>query len=117
MKKEERVASYTHMSPKILLVALNYHYESGENLDFYQKFDLECLLEALEISEIDCSEIISGGRINSQIKGPFRLDNHPDYGFGIHISWELKQGISKFRSGKHWRIIGDVKECKGPSSD
>ena len=49
MKKEERVASYTHMSPKILLLALNYHYESGENLDFYQKFDLECLLEALEI--------------------------------------------------------------------
>ena len=105
------------MSPKILLLALNYHYESGENLDFYQKFDLECLLEALEISEIDCSEIISGGRINSQINGPFRLDNHPDYGFGIHISCELKQGISKFRSGKHWRIIGDVTECKGPSSD
>ena len=107
MKKEERVTSYTNMSPQILLLALNYHCESRENLDFYQEFDRDCLLKALEISEIDCSEIISEGKINSQINGPFRLDNDPDYGFGIYISWELKQGISKFRSGKHWKIVGD----------
>jgi len=106
MEKEEKIDAYLSMSPKILLLALNHHYESGEILDSYQKFDLECLIQAIKRSSIDASQLFTEAEEQRKLNGPFRLDNHPDHGFGIHIFWKLKLGISKFQNGLHWRIIG-----------
>ena len=111
--KRKRIEAYLVLPPKIIILSLNHHSQTLDSFDEYQRFDFECLIEALKISKIDCSDIFDEEGNNLQLNGPFRLDNHPDHGFGIHISWELKQGISKFRSGKHWKIIGDARECNG----
>jgi len=103
---EIRVNSYLNLSPRIIILCLNHHYESREMLDDYQKFDFDCLIEAIKRSPIDDSQVFIEKNNKLLLNGPFRLDNHPEYGFGIHISWELKQGISKFQTGNHWRIIG-----------
>ena len=103
---EKRIEAYLAMSPYMVIMALNHHHESGDILDTYQKFDFECLIEALERSKIDCSEVFIKEDNLFGLNGPFRLDNHPGHGFGIHISWELKLGISKFQAGNHWKIIG-----------
>lgn len=103
---EIRVKSYLNLSPRMIILCLNHHYESGEILDDYQKFDFNCLIEAIKRSPIDDSQVFIQKDDILHLNGPFRLDNHPDHGFGIHISWELKQAISKFQTGNHWRIIG-----------
>ena len=105
ISREKRIDAYLAMSPKIVIIALNHHHESGDILDTYQKFDFKCLIEALERSNIDCSEVFIKEDNLFELNGPFRLDNHPDHRFGIHISWELKLGISKFQAGNHWKII------------
>ena len=106
MKKDERIEAYLAMSPCISLLALNHHYDAGEILDNYQKFDLDCLIEAIQRSPIEASQLFTEVDGQRKLNGPFRLDNHPDHGFGIYMSWKLKLGISKFRNGHHWRIIG-----------
>ena len=105
--KRKRIDAYLALPPKIIILSLNHHYESSDSFDEYQKEDFECLIEALKLSKIDCSDILDKEGKNLKLNGPFRLDNHPDHGFGIYISWELKQTISEFRNGYHWRIIGD----------
>ena len=40
MNRDEKIEAYLAMSPRISLLALNHHYEAGEILDNYQKFDL-----------------------------------------------------------------------------
>tara|TARA_B100001093_G_C26795619_1_gene1000942 strand:- start:476 stop:814 length:339 start_codon:yes stop_codon:yes gene_type:complete len=107
ISKKKRIEAYLVMPPKIIILSLNHHCESLDSFDEYQKFDFECLIAALKTSNIDCSDIFDKEGDSLQSYGPFRLDNHPDHGFGIYISWELKQTISEFRNGYHWRIIGD----------
>jgi len=106
MNRDEKIEAYLAMSPRISLLALNHHYESGEILDNYQKLDLDCLIEAIQRSPIDASQLFTEADGKRKLNGPFRLDNHPDHGFGIYMSWKLKLGISKFQNGLHWRIIG-----------
>ena len=103
---ENRVSSYLNMSPQILILSLNYHYDNEDKTDDLQKFDLNCLIEAIKRSPIDNSQLLIKGENKFKLNGPFRLDNHPDHGFGIYISWKLKKGISKFQTGNHWKIIG-----------
>lgn len=101
-----RVNSYLNLSPRMMILCLNYHYECGETLDDHQRFDFNCLIQAIKRSPIDDSQVFIEDDNKLRLNGPFRLDNHPDHGFGIHINWELKQGISKFQAGNHWKIIG-----------
>jgi hypothetical protein len=94
------------MSPQILILSLNHHYDNENKTDGLQRFDLSCLIEAIKRSPIDDSQLLIKEENQFKLNGPFRLDNHPDHGFGIHISWKLKKGISKFQTGNHWKIIG-----------
>ena len=105
MNKDEKIQGYLTMSPRISLLALNHHYESGEILDNYQKFDLDCLIEAIQRSPIDASQLFTEVDGQRKLNGPFRLDNHPDHGFGIYMSWKLKLGISKFQNGLQPTIV------------
>ena len=122
---ENRVSSYLNMSPQILISSLNYHYDNEDKTDDLQKFDLNCLIEAIKRSPIDNSQLLIKGENKFKLNGPFRLDNHPDHelakkilpkGCGAVFTFEIKGG---FESGKkfieslnifsHLANVGDAK--------
>tara|TARA_B110000003_G_scaffold130605_1_gene132727 strand:+ start:4687 stop:5031 length:345 start_codon:yes stop_codon:yes gene_type:complete len=104
-KFEERVNSYLGLCPEIIVLTLNYYHSTGEICDSHKKFDYDCLIESLKRSKMDTSVIFKkeGGQLI--LNGPFGLDYHPEYGFGIYNHWEMKITTSKFDSGNHWKII------------
>jgi hypothetical protein len=113
---ESKVEAYLHMAPQIMIESLNYHFHSQErtrktpkhydsfskrivsNSDEWEDFDFNCLLEALQRSQLNCSQIFLNTGESRILNGPFRLNY-----FNGH-----RLGPSKFTltSNKKFNIIG-----------
>ena len=113
---ESKVEAYLHMAPQIMIESLNYHFHSQEkkrktpnhydsfskrivsNSDEWEDFDFNCLLEALQRSQLNCSQIFLNTGESRILNGPFRLNY-----FNGH-----RLGPSKFTltSNKKFIIIG-----------
>lgn len=88
---ESKVNAYLQMAPQIMIESLNYHFHSQEkqrktpnhydnefermvsNYDEWEEFDRICLLEALQRSQLDCSQIFLNTDESRILNGPFRL--------------------------------------------
>ena len=88
---ESKVNAYLQMAPQIMIESLNYHFHSQEkrrktpnyhdneferiisNSDEWEDFDRRCLLEALQRSQLDCSQIFLNTGESRILNGPFRL--------------------------------------------
>ena len=88
---ESKVNAYLQMAPQIMIESLNYHFHSQEkqrktpnhydnefermvsNYDEWEEFDRICLLEALQRSQLDCSQIFLNTDESRILNGPFKL--------------------------------------------